>query len=255
MKYIEKNKVGLPNLEQWVKKKFRDGVSKKGDAATIWANFKKYQRELYKETRDTLLKEQGYLCAYCGRRIGKIETEIIISTIENSENILDELDNETLETALFAGEFKAIEHVASKSANRDIMFTYQNLVTVCEGGTKTDEEHCDVAKWDKSIEIKPTDADCESFFAYKADGTIEGIDKKAIETIEKLNLNAKRLKFGRSTVTASETQAFVETLQEIGAEAEQIKALIQDKIQEIYSKPKLDPYCFVKVYYFRTYLI
>lgn len=257
MRYIEKNSIGLPNLEEWVNRKFPKGISKKNLPKDIWANFKKYQREIYKEARETLLKEQGYLCTYCGRRIGqigKVETEIIISTIESSENIIDESDTKTLETALFAGEFQAIEHIASKGDNRDIMFTYQNLVTVCEGGKNTDEQHCDVAKWDKSIEIKPTDIDCERFFDYKSDGTMDGIDENAIKTIQKLNLNARRLKLGRSTVTASETQAFVETLQEIGAEAEQIKILIQDKIQEIYSKPKLDPYCFVKVYHFRTYL-
>ena len=252
MKYIEKNLNGLPNLEQWVKKKFPHGISKKKKPDEIWSNFKKYQSDIYKETKETLLSEQGYLCAYCGRRIGKIEDEIIIAAIEELENIvlekMPQIDTESLETALFAGDFQAIEHVASKGENRDLMFKYNNLVTVCEGGKKTDEEHCDVAKWRKSIEIKPTDADCESFFAYRSDGFMSGINDMATETISTLNLNAKRLKLGRSTVTVSATQVFVETLQEIGAEAEQIKALIQDKIQEIYSKPKLDPYCFVKVY-------
>ena len=76
----------------------------------------------------------------------------------------------------------------------------------------------------------------------------------ATETINTLNLNAARLKRGRKKFTIEKVQAFVEELYKLGIEAELIKQLIQNEIQNAYLKPKLDPYCFVKVYYFRTYL-
>lgn len=257
MKYIKKNIEGLRNLEQWEKKKFPHGISKKKTPDEIWSNFKKYQSDIYKESKVMLLKEQGYLCAYCGRVIGKIEADIIVAQIDKLKTLLaqkeEEYDAQTIEMALFAGDFQAIEHIVSKGKERSMMFNYHNLVAVCQGGKGTDDEHCDVAKWDKWIKIKPTDADCESYFRYE-NGEIKGENQQAMDTIDTLNLNAKRLKIGRRIVTDSEAQTFVEELVTLGTEAEDIKILIQDKIQEIYSKPKLDPYCFVKVYYFRTYL-
>jgi uncharacterized protein (TIGR02646 family) len=255
MKYIEKTPEGLPMLEQWVNWKYPKGVPKKKKTpAKIWEGFRK--RGPYKELVAMLLQEQGYLCAYCGRAIGEIDKGIRASSLKELKEILDEkqekYDVAFLESTLFAGEFKSVEHVISKGKQRDDMFDYPNLVVVCDGARHTDDEHCDAHKKAEFIEIKPTDVDCESYFVYE-DGEITSPNNDATETIKVLNLNAERLKRGRKKFTIEKVQAFVEELYKLEIETESIKQLIQNEIQEAYSKPKLEPYCFVKVYYFRTY--
>ena len=160
--------------------------------------------------RKTLLKEQGYLCAYCG------------SKIEDNEN----LGNHRVR----------LDHIIPKSIAIEGTFNYYNIVTACTGGEYTwhtiqpnetiesisqkygtdantlerfnpnvnfttgdiiDVQiavsiriaHCDVKKSDKQHVIKPTDVNCQSKFSYTYDGQIEGIDKDAIDTIEVLGLN------------------------------------------------------------------
>jgi uncharacterized protein (TIGR02646 family) len=259
MKYIEKKPEGLPVLEQWVNRMYPSGVPKKKKTpAEIWKGFRK--RGPYKELVATLLQEQGYLCAYCGRAIGEIDKRTRAENVKELKEILDEkqekYDVAFLESTLFAGESKSVEHVISKGKQRDVMFDYPNLVVVCDGARHTDDEHCDAHKAHNEsefIKIKPTDADCESYFIYE-DGEITSSNSDATETIKALNLNAERLKRGRKKFTIEKVQAFVEELYQLEIEAESIKQLIKNEIQEAYSKPKLEPYCFVKVYYFRTYL-
>jgi hypothetical protein len=74
---------------------------------TIWSIFRDDNKEQYDKLKAVLVKEQGYLCAYCGSRIG--------------------IDSNT-----------PIEHIAPKSLpeNKDKVVSYHNFVAVCKGGTK-----------------------------------------------------------------------------------------------------------------------
>ena len=105
-----------------------------------------------------------------------------------------------------------LEHIDSKSFNAHKTFEYQNIICSCIKDSLSDNEDanpisCGHAKRSKSIDIKPTDAECGKCFTFDFFGrvvpnetlTIEE-KQKAQNTIDILNLNCKRLKRQRETV-------------------------------------------------------
>ena len=134
-----------------------------------------------KELKENLFAIQNGLCAYCEIRL---DTEI----------------------------GNHLEHIESKSLNPQKTFEYTNIVASCikdsvEDIQDTNPTSCGHAKKNKTIDIKPTDIDCEKYFRYDLFGRItpnENLDEyekqKAINTIDTLNLNCLRLKRQRETV-------------------------------------------------------
>ena len=111
--------------------------------------------------RESLLKEQGYLCAYCMSRIidNPLSTKIEHYVPQNSENELD----------------------------------YKNLLAVCEGktfGNEKKHQHCDTQKGNKMLQIDPQNKYHISQISYKPDGTIYSKNKEFNDDLNKiLNLN------------------------------------------------------------------
>lgn len=71
--------------------------------------------------RDALLKEQGYICAYCMRRIP-----------------VTKRDPNTTETS-------KIEHIKCREFNQDLQLDYDNMVICCSGNLNN-KPHCDKSK-------------------------------------------------------------------------------------------------------------
>lgn len=131
--------------------------------------------------RHTLIREQGYVCCYCGHSV--------------------EEDNIT------------IEHVLPKSVHRELVGEYSNLMISCEGGRDIPKDasgtplydrtyfptHCDASKGHEEIPIKPSD-DCEGRFFYDEFGGISYAtgDADAQDTISKLRLDSPYLTQERS---------------------------------------------------------
>lgn len=118
------------------------------------------------ELRDSLLNDQGYICAYCMNRIGE----------ENSK----------------------IEHIQAQSKYPELQFEYSNMVICCKGKTNN-EAHCDTSKGDEDISF---DIFSDSFFdtiSYKSkDGEILSTNTVYNKEINKiLNLNHKTIKLNR----------------------------------------------------------
>jgi uncharacterized protein (TIGR02646 family) len=127
--------------------------------------------------RGALIKEQGGLCCYCGRRIDA----------GNSHN----------------------EHFRPQSSYPGLTADYENLHASCLKETKSrDILHCGHAKRDKFDEarcVSPLECDCEERFLYTLEGEIlpkDKNDEKAKYMIELLNLNADPLIGRRKTVLA-----------------------------------------------------
>lgn len=119
-----------------------------------------------KELRKSLLEEQGYLCAYCMKRIRKAE------------------------------DIK-IEHYSAR--NTDNQMDYQNLLAVCTGGQTDNRERvqsdrftCDSCKGNKKLILNPQKkADMETI-TYNMNGLIHSSDEKFQKEIDEiLNLNDK----------------------------------------------------------------
>jgi len=133
------------------------------------------------QLKDSLLDEQGFLCAYCMRGL-----------INDSSCTID--------------------YLKPKSSNpRENTFHYHNLLSSCSGSVskrgrlgnhgvgyhlKEDLRHCNNKKGEKSIPISPLNSLCESRFIFSISGEILpafGDDWEAIQTIELLGLNSSLL--------------------------------------------------------------
>ena len=132
----------------------------------------------------SLIREQGFVCCYCGCSIEK--------------------DSVTMEHVLSKGDARY----------RHLVGEYENLLVSCQGGRDIpiDEvtglplytrsyylQHCDASKGEDEIPIKPYDKDCESRFTYEIDGKIsyDPADTDAWTTIRVLRLDSPYLEQSR----------------------------------------------------------
>ena len=107
--------------------------------------------------RQSLLEEQGYLCAYC---MSKICDKVKIEHYEprNPQNELD----------------------------------YSNLLAVCTGnsaGNQREHQHCDTKKGNKHLHVNPQNIDHIKQISYRSDGTIYARDNADFNADLNLTLN------------------------------------------------------------------
>jgi len=166
MKYIQKGKV--PNCLTTYKK-LSD------------ASFKELDSDCKQEIRQSLLKEQGYICAYCMRLI--------------SEDWNEKLNKYKAE----------IEHFKSQYRHSKLILNYKNMLAVCNGNAdeSSHEQICDKAKsgFDKTHDlfVNPLNVNREQQIYFLNDGEIVSDDERInydLNTI--LNLNEQNLKKDRA---------------------------------------------------------
>lgn len=128
--------------------------------------------EAKQELREALLKEQGYLCAYCTRRIP----------------IRDANSNETTR----------IDHILSRSNHPELQLNYSNMVVCCPGAI-TSDFHCDKLKGENDITFNLFEDHFFHTLAYSSkDGRLKSSDPENDRQInELLNLNHALLKRNR----------------------------------------------------------
>lgn len=133
------------------------------------------------EVRESLMREQGHLCAYCMRRIPD-------ERIENEDTDLSDV---------------YIEHWKARSANNTTGenegLDYNNMLAVCSGNEKAPEAigrrkkrflTCDKKRGNSSLTINPLDPATIDTLIYLTDGTICSSDAKIDNDIKTvLNLN------------------------------------------------------------------
>lgn len=128
--------------------------------------------EAIPELRQSLLEEQGYLCAYCMRRIP----------------VKDDNSNET----------SRIEHILSREEHQDRKLDYSNMAICCPGAINFDF-HCDKLKGKQDVTF---DLYSDSFFTTltygSRKGNIKSSDSKYDQQINStLILNNKLLMANR----------------------------------------------------------
>ena len=122
--------------------------------------------------QESLYREQGYLCAYCERRIP----------------VRDKMSTED----------HRIEHWHCRDKYPDEVFSYGNLLMCCHGQIGGGESHCDVRKGNDIIEWSPLKKECTDSIRYSSDGTILSSNARWDKELnEKLNLNHEILKRNR----------------------------------------------------------
>lgn len=135
------------------------------------------------ELVDALLKEQGYLCAYCMRRVP----------------CRDKITNED----------HHVEHILSRDGHDDKKLEYSNMVICCPGHIG-DEDHCDRKKQSQDVSFSLFDGNFISTLSYKSDGEIVSTNEQYNKEINKvLNLNTPLLKENRKKAWEGVKQALI----------------------------------------------
>lgn len=122
--------------------------------------------------RQALLEEQGYLCAYCMRRIP----------------VHDANSNETTR----------IDHILSRRNHSELQLNYSNMVVCCPGAINT-SFHCDKQKGENDVTFNLYDDHFFDTLSYSSkDGKLQSSDAESNRQINTLlNLNHALLKRNR----------------------------------------------------------
>jgi uncharacterized protein (TIGR02646 family) len=129
--------------------------------------------DVKRDTKKTLLTEQGYICCYCMREIEPRSSHI--------------------------------EHINPQcNTDEQERLNYKNLLSSCYGdyGSEKKGRHCGPFRgtigknwYDPAQFVSPLNPDCESYFNFIGDGTIMAVENSygATMTIESLGLNCSLL--------------------------------------------------------------
>nr|WP_199330696.1 retron system putative HNH endonuclease [Microcoleus sp. FACHB-68] len=175
------------------------------------------------ELHESLLREQGYICCYCGNSINDKDSHI--------------------------------EHFKPQTTYPDLTLEYTNLLASCQReGKKSEPVHCGPKKaywYDEQLMISPLEPNCADFFTYSGSGEIlpaTDPDKQAAakETIDKLGLDIDKLR--------------AERIQAIEGFLQAIKGLTDEEIQQFAQayekldvKGKYAPFATVIAYFYKKY--
>lgn len=192
------------------------------------------------ELVDSLLEEQGYICAYCMRRIP----------------LKDKLYKKDGQNFVFTDEDHRIEHIQSRENHKNKKLDYSNMVICCPGHIGN-EDHCDRLKGNKDISFSPLDSTFIETLSYKTNGEIVSSNEQYNKEINKvLNLNTPILKENRKKTW----EAVKKELIEQKGEKPWNKAVLSQYIEKYRSKHKRDeklkliPYCGVVLYFLQKKL-
>ncbi len=169
--------------------------------------------------RETLLSEQGHLCAYCMQRISATSMKV--------------------------------EHWHSQSKHPDEQLAYWNMLGCCPGneGKRSLQQHCDTKKRDREISFNPANETHHPRLNihYAGDGTISsGNEQFNTEINSILNLNWTRLRNNRKAVLKSVVQVLSRNA---GTRTRsEVQALIR-RWERQDAGGSLKEYCAVAIYY------
>lgn len=165
-----------------------------------WESIKTAKKNIL---RNMILKEQGFICCFCGSKIGNVLNGNIIlqeSVRPNQHNI-------------------RMAHITPRSSCLCSQLDYQNICASCnaEGGTHI---HCDISQDSCVLPITPLQENCLSYFYFNSLGRINpnpnlsnDEQAKAFETIKILNLNSDNLEISRREIIEEFEDAFSDVLE------------------------------------------
>ena len=153
---------------------------------------------------DALLVEQGYVCAYCTRRIRRKGDGRSKGSYAHIEHYLPQNPSDALRDSMPTG--------GSYDAD-ELSLDYRNLLAVCSGGetgSHGEARICDKSRSKtKMLVVDPRSAQSVRLVDYKNDGTIYSEDKGVNEDLdEQLGLNLTAYSFKENRKRAMESVDF-----------------------------------------------
>lgn len=202
----------------------------KGNEPATWTQKKETpdftQYEPTDDLRNALLKEQGFICAYCMREIPTKDKGV--------------------------KETSKIEHVKSRKDRPDLQLDYNNMVICCPGYLNADA-HCDKSKDKSSVTFSLFNNLFPNTITYSIkNGTISSTNTITTwnkEINDTLNLNNSLLAYNRLYVLTG--------IKEVLEKKKWKKAKIEEKLEEWLNpnaNGKLKPYCGIVIWYLQKKL-
>lgn len=178
------------------------------------------------ELVESLCKEQGYICAYCMRRIP----------------CRDNVSNED----------HRIEHILSREKHDDMKLDYANMVICCPGHIGT-EDHCDKKKGSDDISLTPLDNAFIGTISYTHDGKIKSSNSDYDKELNQiLNLNTDLLKTNRRKMIETIVNQIQYYVKKKGNLDKSYLNRMLEKYSNLYTKKgqaMYHPYCGVAIFY------
>ena len=178
-------------------------------------SYQALEREDKDKILKSLMKEQGWICAYCMKRIPEIDKEPKVT----------------------------IEHIIPQSLEPEKAMDYRNMLAVCNGNRGKGYKKymtCDAHRGNDKMVVNPCDKDIIDTIGYKNDGTIYSTDSKIDHDLNKsLNLNGKQtlLKDNRKAVIS----AFMKNVQD--KHTKDFASFCKKKYKSILDSESKQPYC------------
>lgn len=126
--------------------------------------------------RDALTREQGFLCCYCGARVGVKKDDC------------------------------HIEHLVPQSVDPARALDYRNILASCQGRDikpPPHPKHCGHKRGTNLLEVTPLQTDCATYFVFSSSGELRespepGKSAPAQRTIQALGLGIEKLRAARA---------------------------------------------------------
>jgi len=197
---------------------------KKGTEPREWTERKAtpgFKYEATPELRNALLHEQGYICAYCMRRIP------------------------TPVNDLKANETSKIEHIQSRKNRPDLQLDYSNMAICCPGNLNN-ESHCDTAKKDSNLCFPLYNIELqESIYYSLKDGSISSKREDWNNDIQNvLKLNHPLLKKNRNAAL----NGVIEAMKSLGWNHQTVNRKY-NHYQSRNAEGKFNEYCGIVIWY------
>lgn len=179
--------------------------------------------------KESLLQEQGYLCAYCMQRI--------------------ELQNMTIEHYI-------PQNPSDREADDSLSIDYNNMLAVCGGNTNNthykSELTCDKHRGNIPLSVDPRNEHSVAKICYKDDGTIYSLDSEINKDLNQtLNLNCETTLFkqNRKSVLDAVKQGILKR----SAENRIAKRQLENMLTKLQTKndEKYEAFCGIAIWYLR----
>lgn len=217
---------------QYIKKE-KEPLGLKKYKETQGVCFIDLKKEVKIEVKESLLREQGYICCYCGKRIG--------------------LDEST-----------KLEHLLCRNQYPELDLEYDNILASCDGGQgercglpgqqrRKIPCHCDHKKGNANIAISPLCPDCEDRFMYDEDGGIYGGSDTVQKVIDTLGLDCATVKNRRKAAIKAYT--IYRDFPELTEETPDFWRIKLEYNLTRDSEGKYPEYCFAVRYYIKEYCL
>lgn len=181
------------------------------------AKYDEMPKDVKMAVRQSLITEQGYLCAYCMQRIQDVDFDTVPPKA-------------------------SIEHWRVQSKTPEVSLDYGKMLAVCRSeGLPKAEQTCDVARGDKDLKWNPANPDhaLSMRISYSRDGSISSDDKEFDQQLnEVLHLNFSRLKDNRKAVWKG-----IERILKKDGSSRKLKQLKEIYSPDVSKNSTLEPFC------------